>query len=72
MAKSMVEMVTQFRIAFSHPLQAFICYWAAFNNIYVTIAERLGSNTELRKNADGSLQTKTVSGTTCVTSMVRF
>jgi hypothetical protein len=57
-AYSMVAMATQ--VPSTHPLQAFTCYWAAFNNIYVTIAEQSGKRARLRKNADGSLRTRMV------------
>src|SRR5262245_38181259 len=35
-AYSMVRMATRFKEGV-HPLEVFTCYWAAFNNIYVTI-----------------------------------
>jgi hypothetical protein len=57
-AYSMVAMATQ--VPSVHPLQAFTCYWAAFNNIYVAISERAGKSAQLRKNADGSLRTRAV------------
>jgi hypothetical protein len=43
-------------------MEGFLCYWAAFNNIYVTIAERAGRTPQLRKNSDGSIRTRTVGG----------
>jgi hypothetical protein len=60
-AYSMVAMAKQ--LPSTHPLQAFTCYWAAFNNIYVTIAEQSGMKARLRKNADGSLRVRTVGQT---------
>ena len=58
-AYSMITMAMQLGRP-SHPLEAFTCYWAAFNNIYVTIAEQAGKKAQLRKNADGSLRTRAV------------
>lgn len=59
-AYSMVTMATQLLIPSSHPVQAFTCYWAAFNNIYVTIAEQKGRRAQLRRNADGAVRTRVV------------
>jgi len=43
-------------------LQDYICYWAAFNNVYKTIAAREGQQTELKRNDDGTLKTRTIAG----------
>jgi hypothetical protein len=59
-AYSMVTLATQLPAPTSHPVQAFACYWAAFNNIYVTIADREGRRAQLRRNTDGSLLTRAV------------
>jgi len=39
-------------------LQAFMCYWVAFNNIYATIATRQGCGSTLIRGRDGSIQTR--------------
>jgi hypothetical protein len=41
-------------------MQQFMCYWAAFNNIYVTISERAGRRAQLRRNPDGSIRTREI------------
>jgi hypothetical protein len=46
-AYSMVKMATRFK-GDVHPLGVFTCYWAAFNNIYVTIADQQGRRPQLR------------------------
>ncbi len=61
-AQSMIKMAIQLQKATAHPIEEFLCYWAAFNNIYVTIAERAGRTPQLRKNPDGSIRTRTVGG----------
>jgi hypothetical protein len=61
-AQSMIKMAIQLQDAEAHPMEGFLCYWAAFNNIYVTIAERAGRTPQLRKNPDGSIRTRTVGG----------
>jgi hypothetical protein len=40
------------------PFQEYLCYWTAFNNIYATIAERVGLGARLSINADGTPKTK--------------
>lgn len=40
------------------PLQDFVCYWTAFNNIYVTVAEKKGQRASLKRSADGELETR--------------
>lgn len=60
-AYSMVAMATQLLPAkASHPIETFMCYWAAFNNIYVTVAEQKGRRVRVRRNNDGSLRTRPV------------
>jgi len=58
-AYSMVAMAAQMPERRSDAIQQFRCYWAAFNNIYVTIAERAGRRARLRRNRDGSIRTRT-------------
>lgn len=58
----MIKMAIQLQDATAHPMEEFLCYWAAFNNIYVTIGERAGRTPQLRKNPDGSIRTRTVGG----------
>jgi len=58
-AYSMVRMATRFKEDV-HPLEVFTCYWAAFNNIYVTIADQQGRRPQLKTNPDGSPRTRTV------------
>ncbi len=41
-------------------MEAFTCYWAAFNNIYIVVAERRGLRPRIRTNADGSIRTRIV------------
>ncbi len=59
-ARSMITMAMQLTEQSAHPLQLFTCYWAAFNNIYVTIAEQLGRRARLVKDANGSVCTRTL------------
>ena len=40
-----------------HPFQQYFLYWAAFDNIYTTIAHRSGRRTQLRRNDDGTIIT---------------
>ena len=40
-----------------HPYQQYFLFWAAFNNIYTTIAHREGCRTHLKENEDGSIIT---------------
>lgn len=42
------------------PLQDFVCYWTAFNNIYVTVAGKKGRRVSLKHSEDGTLQTRRV------------
>lgn len=57
-AYSMVAMATNPPERRADAIQQFMCYWAAFNNIYVTIAERAGRRAQLRRNPDGSIRTR--------------
>lgn len=57
-AYSMVAMAAQTPERRSDSIQQFMCYWAAFNNIYVTIAERAGKRSQLKRNLDGSIRTR--------------
>jgi hypothetical protein len=40
------------------PFQDFICYWTAFNNIYVTVAELKGRRARLKHLKDGTVRTR--------------
>ncbi len=40
------------------PFQTFLCYWTAFNNIYVVIAEQHGHQVQIKKHAYGSIKTR--------------
>ncbi len=42
------------------PFQDFVCYWTAFNNIYVTVADKRGQRASLRRSKDGTLRTRLV------------
>lgn len=42
------------------PFLKFVCYWTAFNNIYVTVADRRGRRASLRRSQDGSPRTRIV------------
>ncbi|MHB8790206.1 MAG: hypothetical protein ACYDBT_10035 [Desulfobulbaceae bacterium] len=59
-AHSMVKFAAELRSYSAHPLPEFTCYWAAFNNIYVMIAEQQGKKPRLKKKRDGSLCTRMV------------
>jgi hypothetical protein len=59
-AHSMVAMARHLARRQGHPLEAFTCYWAAFNNIYIVVAERRGLRPRFRRNGDGSIRTRTV------------
>lgn len=59
-AYSMVAMASQTPARRPDAIQQFMCYWAAFNNIYVTIAERAGKGAQLKLNPDGSIRTRVV------------
>jgi len=54
----MVEVAVRARNQQPDVTHLFMCYWAAFNNIYVTIAERTGRRARLLKNPDGSIKTR--------------
>ena len=43
-----------------HPMEAFMCYWAAFNSISIVVAERRGKIPQFRKNLDGFTRTRAV------------
>lgn len=47
---------------FADPMQQFMCYWIAFNNIYVTIAESQGLRPEHLRREDGTEDTRCVGG----------
>lgn len=55
-AFSLVSLIKQGTGQFTHPIGQFTCYWAAFNNIYVTIADRAGHRPRLTKRRDGSIR----------------
>ena len=57
---SMIAMAEGLRTGAGHPMQAFMCYWTAFNNIYVTLAEQAGKKAVLKLNPDGTVSTRTV------------
>ncbi len=57
-AYSMVAMAAQTPERRSDAIQQFLCYWMAFNNIYVTIADRAGRRAHLQRNPDGSIRTR--------------
>jgi hypothetical protein len=54
-AFSMKALAEQSRANFEHPIAEFMCYWVAFNNVYVTIADRHGDRASLRQKSDGSV-----------------
>ncbi len=41
----------------NHPYEQYFLFWAAFNNIYTTIAMSAGCRTKIRENDDGSIVT---------------
>ena len=59
-AHSMIAMALHLARRRVHPMEAFTCYWAAFNNIYIVVAERRGKTLQFRKNRDGSIRTRAV------------
>jgi hypothetical protein len=59
-AYSMVRMAAAISERLPDTMQRFMCYWAAFNNIYVTVSEQAGRRARLRRrNRDGSLRKRT-------------
>jgi hypothetical protein len=59
-AHSMMQTADELIKSNAHPHHVFTCLWSAFNNIYVTVADRNGRRPELSRNADGSLKTRTL------------
>ena len=57
-AYSMVAMADQLLERSYDSIQRFMCYWVAFNSIYVTIAEQNGERAQLKRNQDGSIRTR--------------
>jgi hypothetical protein len=55
-AFSLVSWIQDHTPHFPHPIARFACYWAAFNNIYVTIADRRGLRPRFRTERDGSIR----------------
>lgn len=41
-----------------HPFQEYLCYWAAFNNIYAIVAYTLGKSPELKILRNGTVEVK--------------
>lgn len=39
----------------THPFQKFMCFWIAFNNIYITNTYTLGESDQLKKNNNGEV-----------------
>lgn len=58
-AYSMVAMADRAPECRANAIQQFMCYWAAFNNIYVMVSERAGRRAQLKLNSDGSIRTRT-------------
>lgn len=65
-AYSMVALAQGHQASTGHVFQSFLCYWAAFNNIYTTIHDRDGSpkqDYEWDENYDPHIpQTRTIDG----------
>jgi hypothetical protein len=61
-AFSMIRMAAELPERRPDTIHQFLCYWAAFNNIYVTVSERAGRSAQLRRNPDGSLRTRAIAG----------
>jgi hypothetical protein len=62
-AYSMIALVKRVILVQLQPFQNFICYWTAFNNIYITIADQKGGRVKQRiKN--GIPVTRNVGGVT--------
>lgn len=59
-ASSMVPAADKLIATKAHQLHVFTCYWAGFNSIYATVAERAGRKPELRTKADGSVRMRTI------------
>jgi len=63
-ASSMLKVADGFVEAHTHPLHVFTWYWTAFNNIYVTVADRKGKKAELQWDGDGNLKTRALGAVT--------
>ena len=59
-AYSMVRAAAPALLQPTDVMTQYLCYWAAFNNIYVTLAERAGQRAEIQENKDGTLKTHAV------------
>jgi hypothetical protein len=59
-AHSMVALARRPSTFAFRAFQDFICYWTAFNNIYVTVAEQRGRRARLRYLDDGTIRTRLV------------
>lgn len=58
-AYSMLELADQLLcIHANKPLYLFFCYWVAFNNIYVTVADRRGPGASLKTDVNGAVRTR--------------
>lgn len=57
-ASSMLALTS--RRPIPNPIQTYMCYWIAFNNIYTVLTDRYGRGPQLRINKDGSLKTRYV------------
>jgi hypothetical protein len=53
----MVDLVVQLSGNGNQPLIEFICLWTAFNNVYTTIADRLGLRPRVKRYSDGTPKT---------------
>lgn len=58
-AYSMVALANGAALINREPFQSYMCYWSAFNNIYVVLAEREGNRATLRRS-NGQVQTRRV------------
>ena len=59
-AYSMVRLAKQLEKSTPHPVHLLTCYWVAFNNVYVTIADRSGVRPALNVRKDGTLRTEVI------------
>lgn len=57
-AYSMVALADELPQTENHLFGKFLCYWAAFNDIYTTIAKRKGNVVKLRRRKNGSVKTE--------------
>jgi hypothetical protein len=61
-AYSMVALANRVALTGFEPFQSYMCYWSAFNSIYVTLTEQEGKGPKLRRDEQGCIKTRQVAG----------